>query len=107
MLVEQFEDVGEMTRQSHRVLDSVRFGWWELVVLTRALLATLLAAAITPVLSAKEKILVHRIGPSESTVFIAKADGSDERPLLPNSALDYNASFAADGKWIIFTSERG
>jgi len=76
-------------------------------VLRRALLATLLAFAITPVLRAKEKILLHRIGPSESTLFIAKADGSNERPLLPNSGLDYNASFSADGKWIIFTSERG
>src|SRR5215472_7756202 len=76
-------------------------------MLRRALLATLLASAITPLLSAKEKILIHRIGPSDSTLFIAKADGSDEHPLLPNSALDYNASFSADGKWIIFTSEGG
>ena len=76
-------------------------------MLRRALLATLLASAITPVLCAKERILVHRIGASESTLFIAKADGSDERPLLPTSGLDYNASFSADGKWIIFTSERG
>jgi Tol biopolymer transport system component/mannose-6-phosphate isomerase-like protein (cupin superfamily) len=76
-------------------------------MLRRALLATLLASAITPVLSAKEKILVHRIGPSDSKLFIAKTEGSDERPLLPSSGLDYNASFSADGKWIIFTSERG
>src|SRR5499433_484237 len=76
-------------------------------MLRRALLATLLASAITPVLSAKEKILVHRIGPSDSTLFIAKTDGSDERLLLPISGLDYNASFSADGKWVIFTSERG
>jgi len=76
-------------------------------MLRRALLATLLAFAITAVLSAKEKILVHRIGPSDSTLFIAKADGFDERPLLPSSGLDYNASFSADSKWIIFTSERG
>jgi len=76
-------------------------------MLQRALLATLLASAITPVLSAKEKILLHRVGPSESTLFIAKTDGSDEHPLLPNSGFDYNASFSADGKWIIFTSERG
>ena len=75
-------------------------------MLRRAFLATLLAFAVTPVLSAKEKILVHRIGPSDSTLFIAKADGSDERPLLPSSGLDYNASFSADGDWIVFTSER-
>src|SRR5215469_3172901 len=70
-------------------------------------LTLLLVCAVTPVLSAKERILVHRIGPSESTLFIAKADGSDEHPLLPNSGFDYNASFSADGKWVIFTSERG
>src|SRR5215469_3453126 len=70
-------------------------------------LTLLLVCAVTPVLSAKERILVHRIGPSDSTLFIAKADGSDEHPLLPSSGLDYNASFSADGKWIVFTSERG
>jgi Tol biopolymer transport system component len=76
-------------------------------VLRRALLAALLVSAITPVLCGKERILLHRIGPSQSTLFIANADGSDERPLLPNSGIEYNASFSADGKWIIFTSERG
>jgi Tol biopolymer transport system component len=76
-------------------------------VLKRALLAALLVCASTRVLCAKERILLHRIGPSQSTLFIAKTDGSDERPLLPNSGFDYNASFSADGKWVIFTSERG
>jgi Tol biopolymer transport system component len=75
-------------------------------VLRRALLATLFVSAITPVLCAKERILLHRIGPSQSTLFIANADGSNEHPLLLNSGFDYNASFSADGKWIIFTSER-
>jgi TolB protein len=74
-------------------------------MLRRALLATLLVS--TPVLFAKERILLHRIGPSQSTLFIAHADGSLERPLLPNSGFEYNASFSPDGKWIIFTSERG
>ena len=74
-------------------------------MLRRALLATLLVS--NPVLFAKERILLHRIGPSQSTLFMAIADGSLERPLLPNSGFDYNASFSADGKWIIFTSERG
>ena len=76
-------------------------------MLRRALLATLLVSATTPVLCAKERILLHRIEPSKSTLFIAKPDGSAERPLLPNSGLDYNASFSADGKWIVFISERG
>jgi Tol biopolymer transport system component len=76
-------------------------------MLRKVLLATSLLSAAIPVLCAKERILLHRIGPSQSTLFIAGADGSNERPLLSKSGLDYNASFSADGKWIIFTSERG
>src|SRR5260370_20557697 len=75
-------------------------------MLRRILLATSLLSAAIPALCAKERILLHRIGPSQSTLFIAKTDGSDERPLLQTSVFSYNASFAADGKWIIFTSER-
>ena len=78
----------------------------EVIMLRRALLTAFLVSATTLVLSAKERILLNRIGPSQSTLFISKADGSDERPLLPNSGFDYNASFSPDGKWIVFTSER-
>ena len=39
-------------------------------------------------------------------LFVADANGKNERPLLPAASLDYNASFSADGKWVIFTSER-
>lgn len=51
-------------------------------------------------------MLMNRIGPSQSTLFIAAADGTGERPLLTHSGFDYHASFSADGQWIIFTSER-
>jgi hypothetical protein len=57
-------------------------------MLIRALLATLLVSAITPVLCAKERILLCRIGPFQSTLFIANADRSNERPLLPNAGFD-------------------
>lgn len=56
----------------------------------------------------KGVMLMNRIGPSSSTLFIADADGGNERPLLgPASRFEYHASFSADGKWIAFTSERG
>jgi len=45
-------------------------------------------------------------GPLNDDIFIADADGTHARSLLPNPANDYNASFSHDGKWIVFTSER-
>ena len=44
--------------------------------------------------------------PLNTDIFIADADGSGAKPLLPNPALDYDASFSPDGRWIVFTSTR-
>jgi Tol biopolymer transport system component len=51
-------------------------------------------------------MLMNRIGPSSSELYIANADGSNERKLLQSSVVDYHASFSADGQSVIFTSER-
>ena len=51
-------------------------------------------------------MLMNRIAPSTIDLFIANADGTGERKLFTNSDFDYNASFSADGQWIVFTSER-
>ncbi len=61
-----------------------------------------------PASAAKEKgvMLMNRIGPSTSELYLANADGTNERKLLADSTYDYHASFSADGKWIVFTSER-
>lgn len=68
-----------------------------------AILATLALAAIA---HAKDTILVNRVGPSGADLYIANADGTGERKLFPGGAgFDYDASFSADGKWIVFTSE--
>ena len=55
----------------------------------------------------KGVMLMNRIGPSQSELYIANADGSNERKLLQQSVFDYHASPSADGKWVVFTSERG
>jgi len=54
----------------------------------------------------KGVMLMNRIGPSASELYIANADGGDERKLLQQSVFDYHAAFSADGKWVVFTSER-
>jgi Tol biopolymer transport system component len=55
----------------------------------------------------KGVMLMNRIGPSTSELFVADGDGSNERKLLPTSRFEYHASFSPDGQWITFTSERG
>lgn len=54
----------------------------------------------------KPVMLMNRIGPSSSELFIANVDGSGEHPLLEKSGFDYHASYSANGQWIVFTSER-
>jgi Tol biopolymer transport system component len=39
-------------------------------------------------------------------LFVADADGTNARPLVPHAENDYNASFSADGQWVVFTSHR-
>ncbi len=69
------------------------------------LFATLsLALAVTA--GAQNVMLMNRIGPSSSDLYVANADGSAEHRLLAAGGFDYHASYSPDGKWIVFTSER-
>jgi Tol biopolymer transport system component len=68
-----------------------------------------LAARQAPALAQSRKkgfMLMNRIGPSASELYIANADGTEERKLLQDSVFDYHPSFSADGKSVVFTSER-
>lgn len=51
-------------------------------------------------------MLMNRIAPSSAELYIAKADGSNERKLLQQSAFEYHAAFDAAGTSVVFTSER-
>jgi Tol biopolymer transport system component len=51
-------------------------------------------------------IAFSNLGPINSDLFTAAADGSNPKPLLPHRDLDYDASYSADGRWIVFTSTR-
>jgi len=76
--------------------------------LRRAFLAAALLISTTLLVLAADRprIVFSRLAPTHIGLFLADADGKNERPLLPATSLDYNASFSADGKWVIFTSER-
>jgi Tol biopolymer transport system component len=77
----------------------------------RKVVAAAIAAAAwlaaTQAVQATDVMLMNRIGPSQMWLYVANADGSGERRLLPATATrEYDASFSPDGKWIVFTSER-
>src|SRR4051812_18830341 len=52
------------------------------------------------------RIAFKSFAPNNTDIFIADGDGHHVRPLAPDTALDYNASFSSDGRWIVFTSHR-
>ena len=54
----------------------------------------------------KPVMLMNRIAPSVSELYVTNADGSNEHKLLTTDTFDYHASFSPDGRWIVFTSER-
>ena len=51
-------------------------------------------------------MLMNRIGPSISELYIANLDGTNERKFLAAPTFDYHPSYSPDGKWVVFTSER-
>ncbi|KAL4969881.1 TolB family protein [Aspergillus stella-maris] len=54
----------------------------------------------------KGVFFMNRIAPGTSELYIADADGSNERPLLSDPVFEYHATFSPDGQWITFTGER-
>ena len=60
-------------------------------------------AATTP-----ETITITRVfpQPGQLALFIADADGANERPLVEASVADYDGVWSPDGSTIVFTSER-
>ncbi|KAI3548453.1 hypothetical protein CABS01_13607 [Colletotrichum abscissum] len=55
----------------------------------------------------KGVLLMNRIGPSTSDLYIANADGTNEQKLLGNASnFEYHAAFSPDGKYVTFTTER-
>src|SRR5688500_12420483 len=67
------------------------------------------AAAVTATLTAVEgqyTIAYATLLPLNTGIFIANADGTNERMLVPDALFDSNPSFSPDGRWVLFSSRR-
>ena len=78
----------------------------------RATLLTVAVAAgvlaLTASAASPERIVFARVFPQPGQIglFVANADGSDEKPLFAARGMDYDAVWSPDGTSIVFTSER-
>jgi Tol biopolymer transport system component len=69
-----------------------------------ALVGSAVKAEVT--LGRKGVLLMNRIAPSGSELYIASLDGTGERKLLADSVFEYNGVLTPGGEWLLFTSER-
>ncbi|HSB62085.1 MAG TPA: hypothetical protein VLI67_10220 [Vicinamibacteria bacterium] len=64
------------------------------------------AAGSGPVPAAVERIVYAAMRPPNWDLYLFEAAGAAPRALAAHPALDYNAAFSPDGRWLVFTSER-
>jgi Tol biopolymer transport system component len=57
-------------------------------------------------LAAPKQTIIWRSYSHDFQLFISNPDGSNEKSLPLGPGPNYNASFSADGKWLVFTSDR-
>jgi hypothetical protein len=53
----------------------------------------------------KHRILFNRFLIPDVGLFIADADGKNERPLVPHTEIEYSPKVSLDGTWVVFTEE--
>ena len=53
-----------------------------------------------------EGIVYTTLRPPNLDIYLFDGRGQSPRPLKSDAALDYNAMFSPDGRWVVFTSER-
>ena len=73
-----------------------------------SLLVVIASVGLVAATPEPQKIVFSRVFPQPGQIglFIAAADGSNERPLVAPADVDYDAAWAPDGASIVFTSER-
>jgi TolB protein len=68
---------------------------------------TLLVLAACSQAAPKHRVVFNRYRVPEIALFLADADGRNERRVVPHGESEYSPSVSADGKWVVFTLEKG
>ena len=72
-----------------------------------AYLGTLSLLCLGPVWGEpKYRIAFNSLAPRNQAIYLADAEGANAKVLASHAAYNWNASFSADGKWVVFTSMR-
>ena len=79
---------------------------WRRQTVAGVLVSCAVALTAQPGAQAPYTIAYASFGPLNTAVFVANADGTQERMLVGNPALDSNPSFTPDGRAVLFTSTR-
>jgi Tol biopolymer transport system component len=77
-----------------------------LAVLAGGLACAVIIGATHVGAQARYTIAYATLAPLNTAVFIANADGTAERQLVPDAQFDSNPSFSPDGRWVVFSSRR-
>jgi len=56
--------------------------------------------------SAPDRLVFSSYTPSNWDIYLFEGRGASARALTTHPALDYEPTFSADGRWVVFTSER-
>jgi Tol biopolymer transport system component len=76
------------------------------ILMSAAMMAAFASMPAQAGSTTKGNLLLNRVGPVSSELYVANADGTGEQKLIASAGFDYHASFSKDGQWIVFTSER-
>ena len=71
-----------------------------------ALVVLALIACSSIASTSQETIVFSSLRPSNWDIYLFEKPGGPARRLTSDPALDYNAVFSADGRWVVFCSER-
>jgi dipeptidyl aminopeptidase/acylaminoacyl peptidase len=63
--------------------------------------------SVPPEGDASELIVYTTLRPPNQDIFLVDGPDAEPRRLTDHWALDYNAAFSPDGRWLVFTSDRG